>query len=176
MQEPCSHFPAFNNCVARWRWVSRTSRDLHLCHSQPLNRVMPPWLENPRPPAMSPHANGTRYLSHWFISGRMKGGRDGGKRMIQRLNIPPTLLAQIMKKQRFAQKPSVAKDNKDRKLPDRTAKNSGNPSHVNRMIQRLNKESGCQENVVLSTWRWCKQGWLSLSQMTDRWPHCTPCC
>ena len=71
--------------------------------------------------------------------------------MIQRLNIPPTLLAQIMKKQRFAQKPSVAKDNKDRKLLDRTAKNSENPSHVNRMIQRLNKESGCQENVVLST-------------------------
>ena len=78
-------------------------------------------------------------------------GRDGGKRMIQRLNIPPTLLAQIMKKKRFAQKPSVAKDNKDRKLLDRTAKNSENPSHVNRMIQRLNKESGCQENVVLST-------------------------
>ena len=71
--------------------------------------------------------------------------------MIQRLNIPPTLLAQIMKKQRFAQKPRVAKDKKDRKLLDRTAKNSENQSHVNRMIQRLNKESGCQENVVLIT-------------------------
>ena len=38
-----------------------------------------------------------------------------------------------------------------------------------RMIQRLNEESGRQENVVLSTWRWCKQGWLRLSQTTDRW-------
>ena len=30
-----------------------------------------------------------------------EGGRDGGKRMIQRLNIPPTWLAQITKKQRL---------------------------------------------------------------------------
>ena len=55
-------------------------------HSQPLDRVAPPWLANPRPPAMSPHANGTRHPSHWFNSGRIKGGRDGGKRMIPRLN------------------------------------------------------------------------------------------
>ena len=27
-----------------------------------------------------------------------------------------------------------------------------------RMIQRLNKESGRQENAALSTRRWCKQG------------------
>ena len=39
-----------------------------------------------------------------------------------------------------------------------------------RMIQRLNEESGRQENVVLSIWRWCKQGWLCLSQTTDPWP------
>ena len=51
----------------------------------------------------------------------------------------------------IAQKPSVAKDNKERKLLDRTAKNSESQSHVKRMIQRLKKESGCQENVVLST-------------------------
>ena len=66
--------------------MPRISRGFHLWHSQPLDRVMPPWLANPCPPAMSPHANGTRHLSHWFNSGRIKGGRDGGKRMIQRLN------------------------------------------------------------------------------------------
>ena len=38
-----------------------------------------------------------------------------------------------------------------------------------RMIQRLNKENGQQENAVLSTWRWCKQGQPHLSQMTDHW-------
>ena len=27
-----------------------------------------------------------------------------------------------------------------------------------RMIQRINEENGHQENTVLSTWRWCKQG------------------
>ena len=40
-----------------------------------------------------------------------------------------------------------------------------------RMIQRLNEESDRQENAVLSTWRWCKKGWLRLSQTTDRWPR-----
>ena len=91
-----------------------------LWYSQSLERVTPPWLANPRPPAMSPHANGTRHLSHWSISGKIKeGGRDGRKRM----------------------------------------------------IQRLNEESGRQENVVLSTWRRCKQGWPLLSQTTDRWPR-----
>ena len=40
-----------------------------------------------------------------------------------------------------------------------------------RMIQRLNEESGRQENAVLRTWRWCKKGWLRLSQTTDRWPR-----
>ena len=40
-----------------------------------------------------------------------------------------------------------------------------------RMIQRLNEESGRQENTVLSTWRWCKQALLLLSQTADRWPR-----
>ena len=39
----------------------------------------------PAPPAMSPHANGTRHLSLIYQC-KNKGGRDGGKRMIQRLN------------------------------------------------------------------------------------------
>ena len=95
------------------------SKGFHLWHSQPQHRVTPPWLANPHPPAMSPHANRTRYLSHWFNSGRIKGGRDGGKRM----------------------------------------------------IQRLNEENGRHENTVLSTWRWCKQGWPRLSETTDRWPR-----
>ena len=36
------------------------------------------WLVNPRLPAMSPHANGTRHQSHWFISGKNKGGVGWG--------------------------------------------------------------------------------------------------
>ena len=135
-----------------------------------------PMARKPTPSSHEPPCQWNQVPVTLIYQWKNERGRDGGKRMIQRLNIPPTLLAQIMKKQRFAQKPRVAKDNKDRKLLDRTAKNSENQSHVNRMIQRLNKESGCQENVVLSTWRWCKQGWLSLSQMTDCWPPCTPCC
>ena len=107
-----------NNCVAEWWWVPGMSRGFHLWHSQPPDRVMPPWLADLRTPAMSPHANGTRHPSHWFNSGRIKGGRDGGKRM----------------------------------------------------IQRLNEENGRYENTVLSTWRWCKQGWPRLSQTTDCWP------
>ena len=46
-------------------------------------------------------------------------------------------------------------------------------SDSKRMIQRLSEESGQQENTVLSTWKWCKQGWLHLSQRTDHWPR--PC-
>ena len=42
--------------VAEWRWVPGMSRGFHLWHGQPLDRVTPPWLANPRPPAMSPHA------------------------------------------------------------------------------------------------------------------------
>ena len=62
------------------------SRGFHFWHSQLLDRVTPPWLANPHPPAMSPQANGARHLSHRFISGRIKGRRDGSKIMIQRLN------------------------------------------------------------------------------------------
>ena len=69
-----------NNCVAEWRWVPGMSRGFHLWHSQPLDRVTPPWLANPRPPAMSPHANGTRHPSHWFNSGRIKGGGGMGEK------------------------------------------------------------------------------------------------
>ena len=39
------------------------------------------------------------------------------------------------------------------------------------MILRPNEENGRQENTVLSTWRWCKQGWPRLSQTTGRWPR-----
>ena len=99
------NFLAFNNCVAEWSWVPGMSRGYHLWHSQPLDRVTSPWLANPRPPTMSPHANGAR--------------RHGGKRM----------------------------------------------------IKRLNEENGSHENTVLSTWRWCKQGWPRLNQTTDRWPR-----
>ena len=63
-------------------------RGFHFWHRQPLDRVTSPWLANPSPPAMSPQTNGTRHqapvtlIYHW----KSKGGRDGGKRMIQRLN------------------------------------------------------------------------------------------
>ena len=52
-------------------------------------------------------------------------------------------------------------------------KNKGGRKGGKRMFQRLNVESGHRENALLSTWRWCKQGWPHLSQMTDRWarPH-----
>ena len=40
-----------------------------------------------------------------------------------------------------------------------------------RLMQRLNEENDRHENTVLSTWRWCKQGWPRLSQTTDRWPR-----
>ena len=40
-----------------------------------------------------------------------------------------------------------------------------------RMIQRLHEENCRHKNTVLSTWRWCKQGWPRLSQTTDRWPR-----
>ena len=62
------------------------SRGFHFWHSQPLERVTPPWLANPHPPAMTPQANRARHLSHRFINGRIKGRRDGSKIMIQRLN------------------------------------------------------------------------------------------
>ena len=62
------------------------SRGFHLWRGQRLDRVTPPWLANPRPPAMSPHANGTSAPVTQINSGRIKEGRDEGKRMIQRLN------------------------------------------------------------------------------------------
>ena len=50
-------------------------------------------------------------------------------------------------------------------------KGGGGRDGGKRMIQRLNEESGRQENAVLSTGRWCKQGRPLLSQTTDRWPR-----
>ena len=38
-----------------------------------------------------------------------------------------------------------------------------------RTIQRLNEACGLQENAVLRTWSWCKQGWLHSSNQTDCW-------
>ena len=44
--------------------------------SQPLDRILPPWLANPHNPAVSPHS---RHLSHWWNSGRKKHrGWEGG--------------------------------------------------------------------------------------------------
>ena len=62
------------------------SRGFHFWHSQPLDRVTTPWLANPRPPAMSPHANGAKAPVTLIYQWKNKAGRDGGKRMIQRLN------------------------------------------------------------------------------------------
>ena len=39
------------------------------------------------------------------------------------------------------------------------------------LVTFKNEENGRHENTVLSTWRWCKQGWPRLSQTTDRWPR-----
>ena len=51
---------------------------------------------------------------------------------------------------------------------DLSVEKKGRRDGGKRMIQRLNEENGHQENTV---WRWCKQGWPRLSQMTDRWPR-----
>ena len=45
------------------------SRGFHFWHSQPLDWLTTPWLVNLHLPAMNPHANRTRHLSHWFIGG-----------------------------------------------------------------------------------------------------------
>ena len=79
----------FNNCVAEWRWVPGMSRGFHLWHGQPLDRVTPPWLANPRPPAMSPHANGT---SQWKSKGRgAMGVKEWSKGQTKRVAARKTL-------------------------------------------------------------------------------------
>ena len=50
-------------------------------------------------------------------------------------------------------------------------KGGGGRDGGKRTIQRPNEENGRQENTVLSTWRWCEQGWPRLSQTTYRWPR-----
>ena len=52
----------------------------HFWQSQPIDRVIPPWLVNLCLPTMSPHTNGTRHLSHWFIGGKIKGGGSNGSK------------------------------------------------------------------------------------------------
>ena len=54
-------------------------RGFHLWHSQPLDRVTPPWLANPGPPAMSPQANGTRHLPHCLTVEEYRGKGMGVK-------------------------------------------------------------------------------------------------
>ena len=71
------------------RWVEVGARDVQ--GLPPLAQPAPrqsyaPMAANPRPPALSPHANGTRHPSHWLNSGRIKWGEGWGKRMIHRLN------------------------------------------------------------------------------------------
>ena len=65
-----------------------------------------------------------------------------------------------------------SKDDVERKRFERNSKKKKKQreSDGKRMIQRLNEENGRHENTVLSTWRWCKQGWPCLSQTTDRRP------
>ena len=60
----CCYLFHFNNCVAYWRRVPGMSGGFYFLQSRPLDRVKFPWLVNPCLPAMSPHANGTRHLSH----------------------------------------------------------------------------------------------------------------
>ena len=83
---------------------------------------------------------------------------------------PANIVAPNYEETTIAQNPGVAEDNVERKRFDRNSKKQ-RESDGKRMIQRLNEENGRHENTVLSTWRWCKQGWLRLSQTTDRWPR-----
>ena len=83
---------------------------------------------------------------------------------------PANIVAPNYEETTIAQNPGVAEDNVERKRFDRNSKKQ-RESDGKRMIQRLNEENGRHENTVLSTWRWCKQGWPRLSQTTDRWPR-----
>ena len=87
--------------------------------------------------------------SSWFATTKMKGLHQNSKLTTepprQRNQAPVTLI--------------------------NSGKIKGGEGWGKRMIQRLNEENCRHENTVLSTWRWCKQGWPRLSQTTDRWPH-----
>ena len=62
-------------------------RGFHFLQSQPLDRITPPWLVNPRLPAVCPPPTepGTCHTD-LSVEKRKGWGRDGGKRLIQRLN------------------------------------------------------------------------------------------
>ena len=54
--------------------------------SQPLDRILLPWLVNPHSPAMTPHS---RHASYWWNSGRKKNkGWEGGKTLNETLHRP----------------------------------------------------------------------------------------
>ena len=65
---------------------------------------------------------------------------------------PAKLVGPNYEETTIAQKSSVDEDNEERKRLYRTVKKQ-RKSDGKRMIQRPNEGSGCQENVVLSTWR-----------------------
>ena len=83
---PLKNCKAHKQLCYLWRWVPRMSRGFHFWQSQPLDKVTPPWLVHLCLPAMSPHTNWNSDPWHWFIRGKIKGGKGGGKCTIQRLN------------------------------------------------------------------------------------------
>ena len=84
------------------QWAPIMSKGFHLMAqpvSQPLDRVLPPWLvslhiKGGSPPSSELQIKRTRHPSHWLINrknnmgagGGVEGGRDEGKCKIQRLN------------------------------------------------------------------------------------------
>ena len=84
-------------------------------------------------------------------------GEGWGQKNDPKAKHPTKIVGPNYEETMIAQKASLTKDNKERKLLDRTAKNSENQSHVNRMIKRRNKEGGHQDNVVLTSY-WAHEG------------------
>ena len=61
-------------------------RGFHFWHSQPLDKVTPPIAGKPAPSSHEPPLQWSQEPVTLIYQGKNKWGRDGGKRMIQRLN------------------------------------------------------------------------------------------
>ena len=61
-------------------------RGFHFWHSQPLDKVTPPMAGKPAPSSHEPPCQWSQAPVILIYQWKNKWGRDGGKRMIQRLN------------------------------------------------------------------------------------------
>ena len=84
--EDLANFLRIHNCVTSWRWVPGVFRGFHFWHSQPLDKVMPSMAGKPAPSSHEPPCQWSQAPVTLIYQWKNKWGRDGGKRMIQRLN------------------------------------------------------------------------------------------